>query len=370
MNICPAKAINMEPDHEGFLYPVINRKSCISCARCEEVCPVNQIKYFKSHSETAESTKYASNKLGCDNVEIVDNQVYAAWSLDEHIRYNSTSGGVFSELALNVLGRGGYVCGAVYDDRFLVHHVLSDNSDSLLKIRQSKYIQSDIGDCMQLIKNELTKGKEVLFCGTPCQCGGLKNFLGGELTGLLTVDFICRGVNSGKVFRKYLDALEEKYHAPVTRVWFKNKEYGWNRFCTRIDFANGEKYLSDRYHDPFMRGFIEKNLYMRPACSSCQWKQGKTAADITLGDFWGIEMEAGLNSDLGTSYVKINSTKGREIWDRISPRLLYRPKSLDEAKRGNVCIDKAIVHDPARESFFASLDTVDILTLIGSTLEG
>lgn len=37
-NGCPAGAITMEPDEEGFLYPVVDAEKCILCGRCISVC--------------------------------------------------------------------------------------------------------------------------------------------------------------------------------------------------------------------------------------------------------------------------------------------------------------------------------------------
>ena len=36
--VCPKNAISMEPDEEGFLYPVIDAAKCIRCSKCEKAC--------------------------------------------------------------------------------------------------------------------------------------------------------------------------------------------------------------------------------------------------------------------------------------------------------------------------------------------
>lgn len=36
--ICPKQAICMEPDEEGFLYPVVDLQKCVECYQCERVC--------------------------------------------------------------------------------------------------------------------------------------------------------------------------------------------------------------------------------------------------------------------------------------------------------------------------------------------
>lgn len=37
-SVCPTHAIQMEPDEEGFLYPVVDLKICIGCQKCISVC--------------------------------------------------------------------------------------------------------------------------------------------------------------------------------------------------------------------------------------------------------------------------------------------------------------------------------------------
>lgn len=36
--ICPRDAITMEPDEEGFAYPVVDAALCVRCGRCEDAC--------------------------------------------------------------------------------------------------------------------------------------------------------------------------------------------------------------------------------------------------------------------------------------------------------------------------------------------
>lgn len=41
--ICPVSAIQMEEDHEGFLYPKVDQDKCISCGQCHKVCPAENL---------------------------------------------------------------------------------------------------------------------------------------------------------------------------------------------------------------------------------------------------------------------------------------------------------------------------------------
>ena len=342
MNGCPVGCISMKADEKGFLYPQIDAEKCIRCGKCDRICPSLQPVKKEQNEKVPE--------------------VLAAWSLDEAIRYESTSGGVFSELALEVLRSGGVVSGARYNEQHMVEHCVIEREEELAAIRQSKYIQSDTRYVYRELETYLQAGRDVLFCGTPCECAGLHNYLGKTYENLLCVDFICRGANSPKVFALFLKELEEQYQSKVSRVWFKNKVHGWRKFSTRIEFQNGEAYSKDRYSDTFIRGYIEANLYMRESCEVCQYKQMPRISDITLGDFWGIKSdEVGAETDLGTSLMMLNSEKGRVFVERLKPRLFWVQRSFEEACRGNKCILESPKFNSNCPEFWNDLEKMGII---------
>ena len=295
-NVCPENCITMDDDELGFRYPNVNYEKCTKCKECLQTCP--------SLKGISKRGKWS------------DPQIYAAWSLDGYLRETSTSGGVFSELAKGIINDNGLVVGAKYNDNYLVEHCMVEDHEEVEKLKQSKYVQSNIGNVFKEIKNKLEEGRGLAFCGSPCQVAGLLNYLEIPYENLTTFDFVCRGTNSPKAYLKYLDMLKERYKSEIERVWFKNKTYGWNRFSTRIDFKSGATYIKDRYHDLFMRGYIEENLYMRPCCFDCKYKDFPRVADVTLADFWGVgNKELELDTDEGTSLIMINSNKGFDIFN-------------------------------------------------------
>jgi len=344
-NICPQNAIEMKSDSEGFEYPVINVNKCNECGFCNKVCPVLR-RYSKSGS--------------------VDNpKIFAAWSLDEEIRLNSTSGGIFSELAKLVLADKGIVVGAIYNKKNEIEHYAINNVNELGRLRQSKYAQSSIGLIYIKIKKYLEEGKEVLFCGAPCQNAALANYLNKEYDDLILCDFICKGVNSPKVYRKYLAMLENKYKSKVKEVHFKNKTFGWNRFSTKVYFENGDYYIKDKYDDLFMVGYVEKNLYLRPACHNCCYKGLPRVTDITLGDFWGLgKTHPELDEDKGTSVVFLNTPKGTKFFERLNGTVFEEECSIEDVLGGNLCLDASVPPNKNRQAFFADLDKLPFDRLI------
>jgi coenzyme F420-reducing hydrogenase beta subunit len=287
-----------------------------------------------------------------------DSIVYAAWSKDEEVRINSTSGGIFTELAKEVLSQGGYVAGAAYNDNFDIFHRLISKKEDLPLLRQSKYAQSKIGNVLSEIKVLLQSGNTVLFCGTPCQGVGLRLFLGKDYSNLIICDFICRGVNSPKVYKLYLKMLEKRNGSPIQKVQFKNKKYGWNWFHTKVEFANKKPYYGDRFNDPFMQGYLCHNLFIRPSCYECRFKEDKRYSDISLGDFWGIGAKyPHMDQDKGTSVVMANTPKGNDLVKKIKKRIVYEVCSFDDVKRGNPALtSSASLHSQERNKFFEDLE--------------
>lgn len=334
-NACPQRAIKMESDQLGFEYPHITER-CNNCGLCENIC--------KSRV----------------NLQISYNiKVFAAKSLNEETRFNSTSGGIFTELAKKILLENGCVAGARYAKDMLVEHVLIHSLEELSCLRQSKYVQSSIKEVFAEIKKELQCGKKVLFCGTPCQVAGLTSYIGKNNENLITADFICRGVNSPKAFDKWLKEIQQINNNRVSNVWFKYKINGWKKSpkCTRVDFINGDYKVYDGDDNAYMKGYLESNLYMRPSCGNCDFKGDSRPADLTIGDFWGLDKK--WDDDGGTSLVIVNSEKGEKLFREIQPYILYTSMNSQYAIDGNPCFQESVDISPFSKKFLQSLDCLE-----------
>jgi coenzyme F420-reducing hydrogenase beta subunit len=332
-NICPSNAISIIMDKTGFYYPSIG-ESCIRCNLCEKVC----------------MRRYQTSKQN-----FTEPRCFAAWSLDKDTRFSSTSGGIFSEIAKVVLKEAGCVVGAIYDDNLIIRHSIASTEEELYLLRQSKYSQSYTGDIFIKTRHLLDKGNKVCFAGTPCQIAALYAFLGGEYANLITIDFICRGVNSPKAFRYWIDEIEKDNKSKVQKVWFKYKENGWKKspLCTRIDFKNGITKIYDQKENQFMVGYLGPNLYVRPSCENCEFKGVPRQADITLADFWGIEKE--YDDDKGTSLVIINNLKGELLFKEISSSIFVIEKCFKDIAKDNRCFYESIKINPLSSNFLNAL---------------
>lgn len=337
--VCSKHCITMQADEEGFLYPVVDKNACTDCGLCEKVCPViNQ-------NEPRKPLK-----------------VYAAKNKNEEIRRQSSSGGIFTLLAEKVVASGGVVFGARFDEEWNVVHSWADTVEGIVAFRGSKYVQSTIGDSYREAKDFLKQGRKVLFSGTPCQIAGLKKYLRKEYDNLLTVDVVCHGVPSPLVWRTYLDEIRKKLctkrgagkntesssigELPViTDISFRDKTNGWKKYGFRLCYANEineEKFLLQPSKDNiFMKGFIA-NLYLRPSCYACAARSGKSASDISIADFWGVQnFYPEFDDDMGVGLIFINSEKGKSAYDIVD---VYDIEAFyEQGLKGNKCLEHSAV---------------------------
>ncbi|MCU0784778.1 MAG: Coenzyme F420 hydrogenase/dehydrogenase, beta subunit C-terminal domain [Verrucomicrobia bacterium] len=283
-------------------------------------------------------------------------EVLAAWHLDSEVRRQSSSGGVFTALAEEVLSKKGLVFGAVFDQDFVLVHRAATTKDELGRTRGSKYLQSRMGDAYCQAKTALKSKAWVLFVGTPCQIAGLKNYLDKEYETLVTCDLVCHGVPSPKVFQSYLAELAAQRHHPKTEtVSFRNKRLGWKKFSMSVAFVNGERHEQALTEDPFLIGFL-RDLYLRPSCHACQFSCIPRVADITLGDFWGIGgSRPELDDDRGTSLLLINSTRGKAFFELCRKKLFSSPCSLAAAIASNSCLIQPVAAAKDRDRFFETM---------------
>ena len=333
-NACPTGAIEMKEDEKGFKYPIINKSKCVDCGLCERVCPII-------------ISKKIENKPNA----------YACFNKNDDIRKRSSSGGVFTLLATNIIKKGGIVFGATFDEEFNIKHIKIQNTDELDKLRGSKYVQSTIGDTYKQAKNALDKGIKVLFTGTPCQVEGLKAYLQKDYDNLYTQDIVCHGVPSPLVWKKYKEYRKQKdiQSLKPNNIYFRDKEKGWKNFGMKFSYEDFV-YFKTLDKDLFMQTFLQ-NLSLRDSCFECSFKKKNRIADITLADFWGINNIAPeMNDDKGTSLVIINSEKGKKLFDEISNSIGFKKVDLEQAIKYNNAMIESVHKNPNREKFFEDLE--------------
>lgn len=277
-------------------------------------------------------------------------RAYAAINQNAAIRANSSSGGVFYLLAEYVISRGGVVFGARYNSDWEVVHDFAETVEGIAAFMGSKYVQSRAGDTYSKAKAFLKQGRLVLFSGTPCQIYGLKAYLGEDYENLITMDLICHGVPSPKVWREYIQLCEQG--RKIKAISFRDKTEGWLKFSLKINFEDDQSYRKTLREDLFMKGFLQ-NIYLRPSCYNCRFKGVRRESDVTLADLWGCSAVAPeLFDDKGTSLVLIQSEKGAEIWETISRNMQILQLHTDDYQKFNSSLTTSVAQPRKRRKFY------------------
>lgn len=348
-NSCPRQCIQMKKDSAGFFYPeIVKPSACIDCGACERACPV-----------------LADNKVtGNHSLAFA----YAAFAKNEPLRMESSSGGVFSELATVILQMGGIVYGSSYDENGVIRHIGSENKQDLGKLRGAKYSQSVLGNTFSNIKKQLMSGKTVLFSGTPCQVAGLKSFLKRDYDNLVCIDFVCHGVPSPMVWEKYV-AYRAQFDNGGTlplHINLRNKESGWSNYSYSVEFAYGNKkrYFCKNAEDPFMYLFVNDYI-LRKSCGDCHFKGYNRVSDITLGDFWGIQnIDPEMDDNKGTSLVLTHDAVGEDLLKKVAGRVKIKQVTLEQASSENLSLLKSSVHKPSRDIVLKTIESEDFQAIL------
>ena len=331
-NICKSNAIHMTRNKEGFLYPVIDEKACISCHQCTRVCPEFNIIEKAPKSPT----------------------VYAAYSKDFENIKRSSSGGIVFEIFKSVIQSGGVVFSAYMTSCFTVEFKKAKTLDDILAFQGSKYVESNPDNIYQEIQETLKEGSVVAFCGLPCQVAGLLSYLKRDYEKLYTIDLVCHGVPSGKLFQDYVHSMEQGH--TINELVFRYKEKDWSpllRSNCRIQFSNDETEIRDYKVDPYLTGF-NSNIMFRPSCYHCSYASIPRISDLTVGDYMGLGVVFPYKGDSkdGISQVLVNSKKGEILFSKLSAQTFYEKRDLKECLYFNHNLWKATTKPVQRNNLY------------------
>lgn len=336
--VCPKNCISMQSDEEGFLYPHVEKNSCIHCNMCDRACPV-------------------INKI---EKEPFEQKGYLIRHKDKEIRVDSTSGGAFTAFAETIIDKGGYVVGATLDEQLRVKHIIVDSKKDLGRFRNSKYVQSNLQGIYGTVKGLLEDGKIVCFSGTPCQIEGLKSYLKKDYKSLYLIDTVCRAVPSPGLFEKYKDYQAKSFNDELIGVRFRDKHYGYSYSTLNIKLKNKEsKYHRGVESDPWLRAFFSE-MCDRPSCHQCVFRSQYRCSDITMWDCFNVhDFFPEWDDGTGVTRLLVHTTKGQE--------LLTASKKYAEAVEASVdkIVDnvKEMVDSPVpnkrRTEFMKDSETMD-----------
>lgn len=307
--VCPMNAIEIAKDKYGKLIPKVREDKCVECGLCKNVCHVKKTKEAR-----------------------VPHKCYAAWTKNEGDRESCASGGVATGLGRYTISRGGVVFGAGFAEGELRCVIeMAETEEGLEKFKSSKYVQAEIGDSYKKAKEQLDKGREVLYVGTPCQIAGLQAYLRRKYENLTTVDFVCQGVAPMAYLQEYANSVCPGKH--ITKASFRGK-YDYD-MCFYEAGTEEPCYKKENYMDLYYEAFLKK-LIFTDSCYQCKYARKERISDITIGDFWGIDRTTLLEQHDGRiSEILVNTKKGQEVIKQCKQFFYLEEREVKEAIDGN-----------------------------------
>lgn len=333
-NVCPKKAITMQEDEYGFIYPSINKEKCIKCGLCKKKCA------YQNDSNIQQSVK----------------KTYVALSEDINMIKKSASGGVFANIAREIIKNEGVVYGCTMDlenDKLFPHHIRIDKKSQISKLQGSKYVQSKMNNIYVSVKKDLLEKKVVLFSGTPCQVAALYSFLGNidERKNLYTIDIICHGIPNIQFFQDYLKMLEKKIKGKIIDFSFRDKSEGWG-LKGKVIYKDKKGEINEKiilsHLSSYYSLFLNSSIY-RVNCYSCKYAGPNRIGDITIGDYWGVEKQhpeymvvnnGKMNPKFGISCILINNKQGEILIDKFSSGLYKNKSTFEKVSQYNEQLNK------------------------------
>lgn len=352
---CPKKCIKMEMDDEGFLYPVVDESICVNCNLCIKVCPI------------INKRKNRNSLLEC----------YIIQNLNDSERFNSASGGFFSPLAAYIIEQEGVVFGASFNSDMKLVHSYTEEKEEINKYCGSKYIQSDINKTYEEVLSFIKSGRKVVFSGSPCQVEGLYSFLGNnDITNLITIDFICHGVPSPGLFKKYKEFMEKEFGSNLIRYTSRNKRLGYSTkdsFWAYCEFENESRIFADKEHPyvNFMNKAFFAEISSRPSCYKCSFKGKNHKSDFTIYDCWDVDkLHKEMDDNKGTTVLIVNTIKAQEIFEKISRFYKVQQVSFKSLmKFDTASMFYSMIPSPKRGEFFADVKNMSISQLYDKYLD-
>lgn len=323
MTACMQEAIAFNKDKYGFSYPQINAAKCVDCKACEKSCPILNKQDYKLPVEA-----------------------FACYANKESERLKSSSGGIGTLLAQYYVEHNGIVYGCAFLSPMRVKHIRCTSVDDIVKLRGSKYVQSDLTEILPLIKKDLRNGKDVLFIGTPCQVAGIKSRF-KKYSNLTLVDLVCHGVPSLQFF---CDTLPRSIcEAEKDSLTFRT----CNDFQIVMRKDNTILFKRPIYKDWFLKGFFT-GLLFRKSCYTCKFARNERVSDITIADFWKLKSKEMIDDGKGISLALLNTNKGMHLFNAIKENLIYEKRPIEEALAGNEQLNHPYIKT-FRETIFKSL---------------
>jgi len=321
--VCPKGAITMENKFGQFL-PRIDNEKCTNCGLCLEICPGIDIDPFNLRHEKISYNMFDGPYL----------ESYTAYSKDFEIRKNSASGGLITNLIIELIKNKDFDAAFILDfDKFdgkSARLKATDNINEILKAAKSKYIPASVYNIIKTL--EKRDNKRYIIVGTPCQIYGIKKFI--KKLDISEENYLFLGLFCDKTLNfniiRYFEDIYRNSNEKLIKFEYRTKEkYGWPG-NSKICFDSGREMIIDRGVRIQLKPFFQLNR-----CLFCFDKLNQLA-DISFGDCY----IKGKDDFHGKSNVIVRTKKGKEIFDKYSYLFILEKESMGKIRESQHLMDR------------------------------
>lgn len=267
---------------------------------------------------------------------LMETVVYAGRIKNRGVLNSSSSGGAFTVISDLYLENGDAVVASIYDyHEQTVKYQLILNTDQRDRAKGSKYMQSKPGNVFREAYQWLVDHPDhhMLFVGTGCQADGFRKYV--EMKGIrervCIVDIVCHGSPSSKIWKEYVQYIQNKNDGLITYLTFKDKRNGWISPTAYVKIDTKEVPIEE-----YVRIFYN-HCALRPSCYECPYTKIERKTDLTIGDFWHIEETIPDFYDVdGNSLFLIHTTLGETLFDMVKGKLDYRLSNTTQCWQENL----------------------------------
>lgn len=293
---CPENNIRLVDVVDQGIRPCIDLTKCKSCGECVKVCPGIEM------SRQSFNGRSIPELLDCWGPVM---EIWEGYAADPEIRFEGSSGGAATALALFCLEREKFAgvlhTGTKPEAPLRNVPVFSRNRDELLRFTGSRYSPAAPCERLDWIENS---SSPCVFIGKPCDVAALRKSQAVN-QGLnskvgLAISIFCAGTPSSKGTYNLLSALDV-IPEQVEEIRYRGR--GWPGMTT-VKVKGRIRQMS--YKESW-DGILSK--YGQFRCRLCPDSTGEFA-DISCGDPWYREIKPG---ELGRSLVLVRTEQGRKI---------------------------------------------------------
>lgn len=272
---------------------------CIQCGMCSAVCPGKEFPMDEWSKKLFDKDYQASALFGSYL------GIWNAYALDDEIRNIGSSGGVITQILIDLLKRH-VVEGVVSvrekkDKPYEFESFIADDRNEIVMAAQSKYAIIPVNKVIQDIRQS---GKKVAYVGLPCQIHGMRKameknaWLKEQVVVLIAL--FC-GFNMEYSATQYLIHKSGIKKDKIEKLSYRHKKGNQTGFYIRG--KDGKEFFIPKH------GYTFLNLMFSPKrCWKCFDYSGEFA-DISVGDAWEMGQ--------GFSRVIVRTKTGSDLFEAL-----------------------------------------------------